>query len=206
MKQSTKLSLSAVALVFVAVGIYSVWRSQGSSIPVPELASVVTGSESITRTHGLSTTQRGMVPARLAISKIGVNAPVESVGIDRLHNMAVPVEWTDAGWYQYGTLPGAVGNAVMDGHVDNARGKPGVFYNLKNLNVGDTIIVTNASGTPYTYQVTKSNVYSVKGFPSQEVFGTTTKAQLQLITCDGVWVQSQKSYDKRLVVTAELMK
>jgi LPXTG-site transpeptidase (sortase) family protein len=98
-----------------------------------------------------------------------------------------------------------VGSVVVDGHVDNARGKPGVFYNLKNLVIGDAVVVTNASGTAYTYRVTASNVYNVKNFPSREVFGTTTRAKLELITCDGAWIQSQKTYDKRLVVTAELV-
>lgn len=206
MKQSTKLSFTAVILVFVAVGVYVAWQYQGSFISVPEAASVVEGSQSITRTQALSGSMRALIPTSLAISRIQVNAPVESVGLDRLHNMAVPIEWPDVGWYEYGAPPGAVGNTVIDGHVDNARGKPGVFYNLKNLVVGDTVVVTNASGTAYTYRVTKSATYSVKDFPSQEVFGTTTKATLNLITCDGVWIQSQKMYDKRLVVTAELVK
>jgi hypothetical protein len=165
MKQSTKLSFTAVILVFIAAGVYVVWKYQGSFISVPEAASVVAGSQSITRMQALSGSARAMIPVTLAIAKLSVNAPVESVGLDRLHNMAVPAGWPDVGWYQYGAPPGAIGATVIDGHVDNARGKPGVFYNLKNLVPGDSIVLTNASGTAYTYHVTKSATYSVKDFP-----------------------------------------
>jgi hypothetical protein len=47
--------------------------------------------------------------------------------------------------------------------------------------------------------------YDYQDAPVQEIFGPTTKQALNLVTCDGVWIPSAKSYSKRLVVFSELV-
>jgi LPXTG-site transpeptidase (sortase) family protein len=56
------------------------------------------------------------------------------------------------GWLNGTAYPTWKGNSVLTGHVINADGKPGVFYGLKALGVGEYVFVYN-SGYRYTYKV-----------------------------------------------------
>ncbi len=49
-----------------------------------------------------------------------------------------------------------------------------------------------------------SEAYKVSEAPLAKIFGGTTKAQLNLITCNGTWDKKKQDYDKRLVVFTEL--
>jgi sortase (surface protein transpeptidase) len=57
----------------------------------------------------------------------------------------VPKDPDNVGWYKPGTLPGAHGNAVFAGHVDDLT-SPAVFYDLHKLVNGDKIIVKDQNG------------------------------------------------------------
>lgn len=57
-------------------------------------------------------------PARIAIPSIGLTAPIQNVGINGKGEIDVPDGSTrNVGWYQYGAVPGDLGNAIMDAHV-----------------------------------------------------------------------------------------
>src|SRR4051812_23415107 len=56
-------------------------------------------------------------PFRLRIPAINVDAKIQSVGLGKSGNMAVPSNYTDAAWYRDGPAPGQLGSAVIDGHV-----------------------------------------------------------------------------------------
>src|SRR5581483_3680239 len=81
------------------------------------------------------------LPARLIIPSLHIDAPVEYVGVNAAGNMRAPSNFTDVAWYDRGTVPGTQGSAVMDGHVDNGLGLPGVFKNLATLQPGADIYV-----------------------------------------------------------------
>jgi LPXTG-site transpeptidase (sortase) family protein len=149
-------------------------------------------------------TQKRNGPDRLIINKIGINAYIQYVGIARSGNIAVPTNFQDVGWYKLGPKPGEKGNAIISGHLDNALGRPGVFYNLKTLAIGDTIKVQNSDGKIIQFKVTKKESYAYTDNAS-EIFREDGKSRLVLITCSGKWIQSEKSYDSRLVVFAELI-
>src|SRR6266404_5380421 len=89
-------------------------------------------------------------PLSIVIPKINVHAPVESVGMDNQGRMDVPKNAIDTAWYSPGYKPGMKGNAVIDGHLDRVTGAPAVFWNLKELTLGDSIIVTENNGKSYT--------------------------------------------------------
>lgn len=146
------------------------------------------------------------IPKSIQIPAINVAADIEQVGLDSKKNMDVPKEAQNAGWYKYGTRPGNRGNAVLAGHLDKADGTPAVFYDLKKLEVGDSIIIENDKNQRYTYVVTKTENYPYNRFPLEGVFGSTDKYQLNLITCDGVFDKNSKNYSERTVVYAELAK
>jgi len=145
------------------------------------------------------------LPARLVIPTINVDADVQHVGIAKSGNMAVPTNFYDVGWYKYGTVPGDMGSAVVAGHVDNALSLPGVFKNLHKLKKGDLVHVIANDGKRHTFKVTDLDYYDYDNAPSELIFNQQGAKRLKLITCVGNWIQSEKTYDKRLVVTAEMV-
>jgi sortase (surface protein transpeptidase) len=153
----------------------------------------------------LNLSREDLVPERLKISKIGVDANVQQVGLTAKGNMGVPTNFTDAGWYKYGVAPGEIGSAVMAGHVDNALGLDGVFKHLSDLRPGDEITVSSVSGKELTFKVTRVESYPYDQVPAEGIFNDGSGAHLNLITCDGNWVQPAKNYDRRLVVYSDLV-
>src|SRR5438105_12286801 len=54
---------------------------------------------------------------RLLIAAIAVDARIEPVGVDPAGNMATPSSPQTVAWYRFGPRPGAVGDAVLAGHL-----------------------------------------------------------------------------------------
>lgn len=143
------------------------------------------------------------LPQRLRIPTLSINATVQRVGIGKSGAMAVPTNFTDVAWYRLGTVPGVVGSAVMDGHVDNGLALAGVFKHLGEITVGDDVYVDTATSTLH-FVVTDIENYPYKDVPLEKVFLQHDTARLNLITCEGAWVQGEKTYDHRLVVYTQL--
>src|SRR5690606_4056901 len=119
--------------------------------------------------------------------------------------MDVPVDWYNAGWYQYGPRPGEQGSAVIAGHLDTPTGDTSIFYNLDNLATGDQVQVTDVTGKTLTFEVVDSQVFSDQNFPLKLVFEQNDAARLNLITCTGTFDQSARNYSDRLVVFTKLV-
>ena len=143
------------------------------------------------------------LPKKLIIPKIDVNTDVEEVGITEDGKMGLPETSSNVGWYKFGNVPGAKGNAVIAGHLDNFLGLPLVFWKLDELEVGDDIYVVNEEGEQLHFKVTGKELYDYNSFETENIFGPTDKKHLNLITCDGVWVKDIKNYNKRLVIFSE---
>jgi sortase (surface protein transpeptidase) len=145
-------------------------------------------------------------PVRLTIPVIGVNAPIEKVGIQSNGEMGTPVQnkWNGIGWFVAGTLPGQQGSTVMDGHLDDDHGAPAVFWNLSKLHTGDSVTVTDGSGKALQFHVTHTAAYPYDKAPLQEIFGNGGGKYLNLITCAGSWSYDQNQFRQRLVVYTEL--
>ena len=151
-----------------------------------------------------SATTTPITPARLIIPSIGVNANVEQVGKKADGSMGTPQTFGDVAWYALGSKPGAAGNAVIDGHVDNALTTAGVFMHLSQVHLGDTITVADASGATRTFVVNNIQEVPADTAPDASIFTTTGPSELVLITCDGNWVPAAKSFSTRLEVFATL--
>ncbi len=147
-------------------------------------------------------------PVRLIIPAIDINAPVEDVGTQANADLATPTQnpWQDVGWYNLGPHPGERGSAVIDGHLDRPGGFPAVFWNLRDLHVGDEVLVKNASGKTLRFQVTRIELYEPQNAPIQDIFGNWGGTFLNLITCAGDWIPSQHQTNLRLVVYTSLAK
>lgn len=147
---------------------------------------------------------RELSPVRLRIPSINVDAVIETMGLTAEGAMDVPRNTIEVGWYQFGPNPGEMGNAVISGHFDGREGKIGVFNNLDKLKQGDKLYVLNEQGTTTTFVVRKTSTYS-PGFADEVFVSHDTTSHLNLVTCNGAWNSVQKSYNRRLVVFADVI-
>ncbi len=141
---------------------------------------------------------------RIVIPKIKVNTKIQEVGLTKSGNMASPNNFSEVGWYKYGTVPGKKGSAVMAGHVDNGIAFPAVFKNLEDLKLGDDIYVDMKDGTRLHYKVVTWKTYPYDSAPA-EVFNDNSGKLLKLITCTGKIIKELRTHSQRLVVTASLV-
>jgi hypothetical protein len=107
---------------------------------------------------------------------------------------------SDAGWYSFTAVPGAAGSAVIVGHVDTYIG-PAVFYRLYRLRPGDAVYV-DADGTRRRFDVTSVREMPKPSFPANQVFGSTKRHMLWLITCGGAFDYQTRHYLDNIVVSA----
>ncbi len=142
-------------------------------------------------------------PIRLKIPKINLVATIEYVGLTASEEMDIPKSTINVGWFALGPRPGEKGSAVIDGHFNGENGKPGVFANLYKLEKGDKLYIEDSKGQETTFSVSASRTYD-PGY-ADDVFTLNDTAHLNLITCDGVWNESKKSYSKRLVVYTNII-
>jgi len=167
----------------------------------PSLLEAVTG----TPTEAFAETAAPLVPVHIRVPSIGVNAAVEAVGVKADGAMATPTRLADVAWYSPGSKPGNKGSAVFAGHVNNSVGLPGVFSKLSEIEVGDPIIVEGSHGERLQYEVVETATYPADQAPKEEIFKTTGPSQLVLITCEGDWDSTERTYEDRLVVVARLL-
>lgn len=143
------------------------------------------------------------IPVRFKIPSIGVDAAVEKVSLASDGSLGVPKKPLDTGWYDFGTRPGDVGSAIIDGHVDWWYGATAVFAELHRVKAGDKIEVVDDNGAVISFVVREIRTYDASA-QAQDVFSSNDgKAHLNIITCDGVWDKSAHQYSQRLVVFAD---
>jgi sortase (surface protein transpeptidase) len=140
--------------------------------------------------------------ARLLIPAIGVNAPIESVGVQPNGAMETPRQspWSDVGLYTGGPRPGDRGSAVIAGHLDRPGGNPAAFWLLRELHIGDEVQFVDAHDKILLFHVTRIEAYPVQDAPVQVIFGDRTGRFLNLTTCAGDWIPTQHQRTMRLVV------
>lgn len=166
--------------------------------PVPALP---TPTGPIAAPPGTSDTSRVAAPMSLTIPVIGVSTRLIRLGLTASGALQVPSTTSVAGWYTGSSRPGAIGPAVIAGHIDSYLG-PGIFFRLIDLRPGDRIYVRRADGTLAVFAVTAVHVYAKDAFPTQKVYGPTPDAELRLITCGGVFDPARGSYLSNVVVYA----
>jgi LPXTG-site transpeptidase (sortase) family protein len=145
-------------------------------------------------------TRAEMSPVSLSIPSIGLNDPIQKMGVLKNGELAVPSGSTNnVGWYAAGTLPGQIGSAVLDAHVFAA------FKNLHSLSAGDDIYVTDADGTVLHFKVETTEVFKLGNLSANYLFSRTDAKRLTLITCAGQLTPDHSTYTHRLVVSAVLV-
>jgi len=153
----------------------------------------------------------GPAPTRMVIPDIGVDATIQALGLDSKRYPEVPDSGMDVAWYTFSAPPGLGGNAVFSGHVDwYYWGQPGegVFYHLRELEIGDEITVSLEDGNQVSYRVTGNVAVDYDDPDVLKVMDPTSKDVLTLITCGGTWARDYSNpnggnYSHRVVVRAE---
>jgi LPXTG-site transpeptidase (sortase) family protein len=138
-------------------------------------------------------------PVALTIPSIGVQTPLIRLGLTASGALQVPPTASVAGWYTGSPRPGAIGSAVIAGHIDSYAG-PGVFFRLVELRPGDRVYVRRADGTLAVFRVTSVRMYAKDRFPTGAVYGPAPDPELRLITCGGVFDSALGSYLSNVVV------
>lgn len=142
-------------------------------------------------------------PTRLRVDDLGIDAAVDAVGVEDDGSMVVPAEIARVGWYRYGAAPGSEqGNAVLAGHVDAAGEGPGALFDLRGVEVGTRVTVTDTSGAEHAYEVVGRETVTKDVLPVEEIFARDGAHRLVVITCGGEFLPELRSYEDNVVVTA----
>ncbi len=142
-------------------------------------------------------------PVSIRIPSLHVFSRLEDLGVDDDGVMEVPAEPANAGWYELGPSPGALGPAVVAGHVTWNQA-PAVFFRLAELRPGDVVQVTRTDDVVADFEVTRVARYPKTAFPTDMVFGAIDHAGLRLITCGGDYEQAAHRYTDNVVAFARL--
>nr|WP_240943285.1 class F sortase [Planosporangium thailandense] len=145
------------------------------------------------------------VPVRVSVPAIDATSSLIPLGLTPDGGLETPPveDPMQAGWYSLGPTPGEAGAAVIVGHVDGYS-DPGIFYQLYKLKRGDQIIVARQDGTTARFTVYGTRQVDKDSFPTSQVYATTTRAELRLITCGGLFNYGTGNYTDNIIVFAAL--
>ncbi|HWP97006.1 MAG TPA: class F sortase [Syntrophomonadaceae bacterium] len=142
------------------------------------------------------------VPVRLKIAQLKIDAAIEQVGLTTDGAMASPQKLNEVAWYKAGPRPGEQGSSVLAGHKSHKASVPAVFDNLNKLSVGDSLSIVDNTGKSISFVVKEIRIYE-KGKGADEVFNKKGGNYLNLVTCEGDWNESEKTFSQRRVVFTE---
>ncbi len=204
------VALAVVAAVVVAVrvagGLGQAVAAGHSAVTQPAVGFPTTGHTSATLQAPAPQQPAPVapgVPVEVTIPAIGVHSALQPLGLLPDGSLESPSQWQRAGWYDRGVRPGAVGPAVIVGHVDSVNG-PAVFFRLRQVHPGAEVVVVDAKGVSRRFTVTGIRSYPKDTFPTAVVYAPTPLPELRLITCTGDFDQAAHSYLNNLVVSAVL--
>ncbi len=185
--------------------------SDGPPLILPDMPAEEATSDSPTEAIPAAPTARvtaappRLIPDRITIPALEVDAPVQEVGWRRVVlGREIVGQWDTpqgyaAGWHNTSAPLGVPGNTVLNGH-HNTQGK--VFGGLIDLQPGDTIILWSG-GQPFRYAVTQIMTLQERWRTTDERLENarwiqpSTDERVTLVTC---WPRSGNSH--RLIVVA----
>ena len=180
-------------------------RLQAAPVEQPMFGLVLPGLaklSGVAKASGASVSSKALIPTtppvQLIIPTMNVHRAVEGVGTNRAGVMNLPVNGWNAGWYQGGPVPGAPGDAVIEGHAGYPD-QPMIFGKLATLKPDAQVVVVLGDGTRRLFEVVSMTTLNVGVAPAgfAEPYGPP---RLTLITCTGHFDTDNKYYSKRLSV------
>lgn len=146
------------------------------------------------------------LPRTINIPSISVQARVMQMSVKPDGQLEAPKNINDTGWYTGSSKPGYSGATLINGHVSGVRAD-GVFKNLKNLGMGDELILENGKRKLFKYKVEKTETVKAKSVNMKkllEPYGGKTYG-LNLITCGGKYDAQKREYSDRVLVYASFV-
>jgi LPXTG-site transpeptidase (sortase) family protein len=142
-------------------------------------------------------------PTRVAIDKLGINAPVDAVGVYEDGSVEIPEDVARVGWYRFGSDPAqGQGSTVIVGHRDGFDQGRGAFYSISALDVGDRVSIELSDGGLRNYEVVAREVIAKEILPTSDLFAEDGAERLTLISCIGYFDRGGDGYRENVVVTA----
>ena len=178
---------------------------QSASGDQPQFAFTLPGIKNLSNgalTGGKTISTQALIPtsppAELLIPALNVHRAVEGVGASRSGVMNLPVNAWNAGWYNRGPIPGAPGDAVIEGHAGYPD-QPMIFGKLATLKGGDKVFVVLSDGSRRLFLVSSmTTVAAGVAIPGMaEPYGLP---RLTLVTCTGHFDAANHYYSQRLIV------
>jgi sortase A len=144
-------------------------------------------------------------PRLINLPTIQTEGFIQNVGVDQNKQIAVPNNIHLAGWFVDSVQPGQTGLSIIDGHVDG-RKNDGIFKHLAGLKENDEYTIEMGDGRLKRYRVKTTVTVATKDAAgilfSQD---PKIKSQLNLVTCGGSFDRQSRQYDKRIIVSSELI-
>jgi hypothetical protein len=153
----------------------------------------------------------------MSIPAIGVDAPVETIGLDHRGTLdpsgkaplAAPGDQRKVGWYADGPKPGSgTGTVLTNGHT--YRDGSAVFHQdfPDRIQVGQEVDLVLDNGSTCRYRITTvwPDVDAASGYPQlvteHGLYNQTGPERLFLETCSGPWLASERRFEDITVVLA----
>ena len=140
------------------------------------------------------------LPLRLKIPTLSIDSTIEYVGLTKDGAMDVPKDQNNVGWLEIGNRPGEIGSAMIAGHYGWKNREASVFDNLYKLQKDDKIYIEDSNGEIITFIVREAKRYNQNAEATEVFSSNDSLAHLNLVTCEGIWDETSKSYPTRLVV------
>ena len=142
-------------------------------------------------------------PVRVRVPSIGIDMPIEAVGLADGSAMALPANPAVAAWYRYGAGPASpAGATVVAAHVDSLVYDIGPFAQLADAPGGTEIMVDTADGGTHRYTIASVDSVEKPAVPWASVFDRTGQPRLTLVTCGGEFDYEARRYLSNVIVTA----
>ncbi|ASD21124.1 sortase [Cryobacterium sp. LW097] len=142
-------------------------------------------------------------PVRVRVPALGIDMPIEAVGLAEDAAMALPANPAVAAWYRYGAGPASpAGATVVAAHVDSLVYDIGPFALLADAPAGTEIVLETADGGAHRYTVASVDSVEKPAVPWASVFDRSGQPRLTLVTCGGEFDYDARRYLSNVIVTA----
>jgi len=206
--------LTAAVAVAMTVGLLAACGPVAEDAdPTPSSSAAVSPAPAPTPTASVPVapaTPRSVVeapdPVALRIDALGVDMPIQPVGVQDSGAMEIPEDPAIAGWYRFGPAPAdPEGATVLAAHVDDREYGVGPLARLRDAQAGETVIVRDAGGAEVAYAVESVAYIPRAQLPVAELFERTGPRTLVVVTCGGQFDERTRSYSDNVVLVARAL-